>query len=377
MNAQQTQSTFWRFKMINNIKDVKGNDFKINRSSEETRELSFKSHICIGCGICESTCPVGAINLGGIANNARNKINTYFSGHDKIAQNIHTKVEKQKININEDDCVLCGMCSGVCPVGALQLTINDVPICEIEAYPHYNSFSAINDDDCIYCEKCEVACPRDAITIERKLPERKDLVTGEINIVDDECIYCGICGEMCPAEAITVDSTTGKESISVDTDKCVYCLICKKVCPEDAIKAICRSCSYGEYDIDPAKAVTKGNSIIDSELCVYCGWCQGVCPTGAATVAKPFEGDIAVDQELCQTCGACVDICPCDALAFPVSKAPGDRLDRMTFNGDYCIKCGACAKACPNGAITVKRTAINCTPTKSETWIDAINALKN
>ena len=182
---------------------------------------------------------------------------------------------------------------------------------------------------------------------------------------------------MCPAEAITVDPETGEESIVVDKDKCVYCLICKRVCPENAIKAMCRACSYGEYDLDASKAVTNGNSILDDEGCVYCGWCQGVCPTGAATVSKPFEGDIKLDQELCQTCGACIDICPCNALAFPVSKEPGDRLDHITVKKDYCISCGACAKGCPNGAITVTRTGVNCTPTKSETWIDAINALKN
>lgn len=363
--------------MIKNIKEIKDNDFEITRSAEEVRNLSFKNHICIGCGICESTCPVGAIDLAAIALDARNKVDIYFSGHEKIAQNIHKKVCLDKVNINEDKCVLCGMCSGMCPVNALVLTINGTPISEIPAYPHYDAYSEINDEECIYCERCETACPRDAITIERELPERKNLVTGEIFVDDEECIYCGICEEMCPAEAITVDSKTGEESIVIDKDKCVYCLICKRVCPEKAIKAMCRSCSYGEYDLDEKKAVVKGNSIIDENLCVFCGWCQGVCPTGAATVAKPFEGDIKVDQELCQTCGACVDICPCNALSFPVSNAPGQRLNRMDLNEDYCIKCGACARSCPNGAIMVKRTGINNSPVKSATWIDAINALKN
>ena len=121
--------------------------------------------MCIGNSICESTCPVSAISLKAIANNSRRKIDTYFSGHDKIAQNIITDVDAEKLNINEDKCVLCGMCSGVCPVGALELTIDGVPICEIEAYPHYTSYSAIDDEECIYCGRCEVACPRYAITI--------------------------------------------------------------------------------------------------------------------------------------------------------------------------------------------------------------------
>ena len=255
--------------------------------------------------------------------------------------------------------------------------IDDVPIREIDAYPHYNAFSEIDDDECIYCKKCEVACPRDAIVIERVLPNRADLVTGEISVNEDECIYCGVCEELCPAEAIVVDQVTGQESIVIDNDNCVYCLVCKKACPTNAIKAVCRSCSYGEYDLDPAKAVVTGNSVIDSELCVYCGWCEGVCPTDAAKVKKPFEGTIEVDQDKCQACGACVDICKCNALAFPVSTGPGSRLDHIVANPDYCISCKACAQACPNEAITVTRTAIDHTPTNSATWNEALDAIKN
>lgn len=62
----------------------------------------------------------------------------------------------------------------------------------------------------------------------------------------------------------------------------MFIVLFVKLVLQNAIKAVCRSCSYGEYDLNPAKAVVKGNSIIDSELCVYCGWCEGVCPTDAA-----------------------------------------------------------------------------------------------
>ncbi|MDL2246122.1 4Fe-4S binding protein [Methanobrevibacter sp. OttesenSCG-928-K11] len=362
--------------MIKNVKEVKDKDFNIERSAEEIRNLSFKNHVCIGCGICESTCPVSAIELEEIGAISRNKINTTFSGHDKLPQNIHKGFDKAKLTIDEHKCVLCGMCSGLCPADALELTINGVPIANIDSYPHFISFAEIDDDECIYCQKCQTACPRDAITVERKLPNRADLVSGEIEVNEDDCIYCGICKEMCPAEAIEVDSVTGEESIVIDKDKCVYCLVCKKSCPTDAIKAVCRICSYGDYDINPEDAVVTGSAIIDQELCVKCGWCEGVCPTDAAKHKKPFKGSLDVDQNKCQTCGACADVCPCDALTIPSLKGPV-KVDNVIKRDEYCIRCGACEKTCPNDAITVKITNVDYTPTNSKTWIEALEALKN
>lgn len=362
--------------MIENLKKIEGNDFNIERAADEVRSLSFKNHVCVGCGICEFSCPIGACKLREVGAISRPTFNTDFSGHDKIFLNIKRSFDDMKVDIDENKCVLCGMCSGLCPANALQLTIDDVSISEIDSYPHYVDFAEINDDNCLYCQKCQTACPRDAITIERQLPSRSDLVTGEIEVSEDDCIYCGMCEELCPAEAIEVDSETGKESIVIDKDKCVYCLVCKKICPTNAIKALCRICSYGEYDLDPAKAVVKGSTIIDQDTCIKCGWCEGVCPNDAVKTKKAFTGTLEIDQGKCQNCGACIDTCPCNVLSFPVSTAPGQKLDQINKKEEYCIHCGACEKVCPNEAITVKVNKVDYTPTNSKTWIKALDNLK-
>lgn len=67
------------------------------------------------------------------------------------------------------------MCSGLCPIDALVLTIDDVPISEIEAYPHYNSYSKIDDDKCIYCKRCETACPQDGNYCHEKIARTSKL----------------------------------------------------------------------------------------------------------------------------------------------------------------------------------------------------------
>ncbi|MBO7443861.1 MAG: 4Fe-4S binding protein, partial [Methanobrevibacter sp.] len=66
-----------------NVKEIEGKDFNIKRSAEEDRILSFKDHVCIGCGLCEATCPVEAICLDEVAPIERKYTETYFSGHEK------------------------------------------------------------------------------------------------------------------------------------------------------------------------------------------------------------------------------------------------------------------------------------------------------
>lgn len=50
----------------------------------------INTDLCVGCGACEGTCPVGAI-----------------------------KIDDGKAVVDGDACVSCGACTGACPVEAI------------------------------------------------------------------------------------------------------------------------------------------------------------------------------------------------------------------------------------------------------------------
>ncbi|MCG6871798.1 MAG: 4Fe-4S dicluster domain-containing protein [Gammaproteobacteria bacterium] len=64
-------------------------------------------------------------------------------------------------------------------------------------------------------------------------------------------------------------------------------------------------------------------------------------PAGA-----PF-GEIKVDKDACTLCMACVSVCPAAALA------DGEDLPKLIFTEANCVQCGLCSRACPETAITL------------------------
>ncbi|MCK9151959.1 tungsten-dependent formylmethanofuran dehydrogenase subunit FwdF [Methanobacterium alcaliphilum] len=327
----------------------------IKRNGDQNRQLKHDNNQCVGCGICRDVCPTHAINLGPVLPIARGLI------------------EMDNINIDSDKCALCGICASSCPFGALDFKIGGESTSKIKEYPYWSHDTIINEENCIYCQACQNICPQDAITVSRELPERKKLVSGEIEIDENECIHCGICSELCPAEAITLQTGDHrKESIEVNLDKCVYCLVCKRACPVDAIKTVCRLCSYGDVDLNPEDYQTTGTTVLNFNNCVSCGWCQEVCPVDAINVSKPFEGEIVKEEsEDCkgETCHACQDVCPCNAIKLVDGK--------IEINPKVCVLCGACTQTCPQNTIHITRKNMKLENLKSRSWKKQLGKILN
>ncbi|MDR3063048.1 MAG: 4Fe-4S binding protein [Methanobrevibacter sp.] len=332
----------------------------VSRDGKELRELDYKKDTCIGCGICVGVCPTSSLRLGPVL---------------PIARGI---VDMDLLNINHNNCVLCGLCSSACPFSAIDLKINGENIKDSKYYPKWDIGTSVDSNECIYCGKCEIYCPRDAIFVNRTLPNKKDLVIGEIRTDPDKCINCSICTEMCPAEAISISTKSNTSSdryetssINIDSDKCVYCKVCQKACPEDAIKIICTTCMNQD---DIPKVEIKGNVILEDDVCINCGWCDNICPTGAIKTKKPFDGELNFvenEEHFCKgdSCHACQDVCPCNAVTIEDGHS--------VVNKDVCTLCGACKGVCPQRIIDIKRSTINLENIKSKSWQSILGTLSD
>lgn len=66
----------------------------------------------------------------------------------------------------------------------------------------------------------------------------------------------------------------------------------------------------------------------------------------ALTPGAPF-GEILINKENCTLCMACVSVCPGSALE------DGNELPQLKFKEANCVQCGLCSTACPEMAITL------------------------
>jgi ferredoxin len=67
------------------------------------------------------------------------------------SQEIQVSLASREISINEDSCVDCGLCTGVCPTEALILDPDSFKL-------------TFRRSRCVVCEQCIPACPVQAIS---------------------------------------------------------------------------------------------------------------------------------------------------------------------------------------------------------------------
>jgi MinD superfamily P-loop ATPase len=64
------------------------------------------------------------------------------------------KIIRKKAKVLKSDCVACGACVQVCPLGVIKI---------VEGV-----FAEVNEDKCVGCGKCEMVCPASVIHLVAK-----------------------------------------------------------------------------------------------------------------------------------------------------------------------------------------------------------------
>ena len=348
---------------------------------------------CILCGMCEKSCPAGAIQID--RKNGTWKINPF-------------------------SCVQCAACVENCPKKCLHMdphaTEPDLKKSEIilqvketgtaakgrRTVEAVNMAEAAMDDrshivnnilKCIFCGQCERNCPSGAITVDRRNR------TWRINL--EACINCGTCIDNCPRKCLSLGCYLGNR-----TDILMHAP--KPVRRKPSVpRAPAPIPAYKPEK--PAVALNDQHVRIDATSCLFCGTCADNCPVGAITVDAENK-TWTIDREKCVTCGVCVDNCPASCLTMAETYEEGEIKEvKPTFKGvvlterpqhrppapeaapavvaapapeapaapaeeenpdlndmhvkiaaEKCLLCGKCAHNCPVEAITIDR--------KTRTW---------
>lgn len=143
---------------------------------------------CIGCSACRKTCPTGAI-----------------SGEIK---EVHT--------IDPNLCIECGACGRVCPEEAVR-TEDGVFIKKLKKSLWIKP--VIIEEKCYACENCVAVCPVNALSmVSESLPLQENAA---VLSAPERCVSCGWCFDNCQFDAIlfggdtteTHQSDTAKEKV--------------------------------------------------------------------------------------------------------------------------------------------------------------------
>ena len=145
---------------------------------------------------------------------------------------VYPKRSRGHIEINIEDCILCGICSMNYPSRAITVD-------------RKAGTWTINRFDCVQCGYCTEKCPKKCLSIvpgyqepmsmkasatyEKPVEEKKKFPQADTEV----CVFCTLCAKKCPQGAITVDRAEKKWELNKDA--CVSCGLCESNCPKKCI----------------------------------------------------------------------------------------------------------------------------------------------
>ena len=157
---------------------------------------------------------------------------------------VYPERSRGHIEIDFDDCILCGLCKMNCPSGAI--TVDKA-----------NGLWKINRFDCIQCGYCTLKCPKKVLHI---VPGYQEPMGGKF---EEEHVR--------PVEAPAAEQGAAEPAGGLpqaDTDVCVFCTLCAKKCPAGALEVNREEKSWK----------------LNADACLSCGLCASNCPKKCITM---------------------------------------------------------------------------------------------
>ena len=270
---------------------------------------------CILCGMCERSCPSGALTVDRKTGEWR---------------------------IDPFSCIQCGACVEACPKKCLSMD------------PHYAMPGLTKTEIILTVVKKEgVSEVKKTVAAQNTAMLAMDDRSHIVNNVM-KCVFCGMCERNCPAGAITVDRAN--RTWRIDLEACVNCGTCIDNCPRKCLSLGCYLGNRTEITVHGvsklrrrpagqpvmeetqppavAEAAVADNHVKnDIEKCLFCGRCEHSCPMQAITIDRKTR-KWTIDREKCVACGVCAENCPAKCLAMKEEWEEGeDKALVLTLTG--------------------------------------------
>lgn len=159
-----------------------------------------------------------------------------------LARRYHADESRLENEHQDNDCILCGLCTRVCQAYSTSAiaTLGRGTEKYIGSGDNANDDSATANDDCVLCGACASLCPTGVISARQEggrfhiWNKTKDAAVASINL--EQCIGCGRCEESCPFYVARIRmNSNGELKATIPVEHCRGCGVCVGACPVAAI----------------------------------------------------------------------------------------------------------------------------------------------